>query len=84
MIKLKRALAKSHSKKWYNTPTYYHNYSLYRPLNYSPTYHHVTPSVLHTPLTTGTFSRGGVLYHTNAPSIPYGTGYSYGPWTPIK
>jgi len=37
-----------------------------------------------TTLTTGTYSSGGNIYQTSAgSSIPYGTGYSYGPWQKI-
>jgi hypothetical protein len=44
----------------------------------------VPQNALYTPLTTGTFSSGGQIYQTNAAAIPYGTGYSYGPWQKIK
>ncbi len=39
---------------------------------------------LYTPLTTGTYSSGGQISQTKPGSlIPYGTGYSYGPWQKI-
>jgi len=38
---------------------------------------------LNTPVTNGMISSGGKIYQTNAPSIPYGTGYSYGAWQKI-
>jgi len=37
-----------------------------------------------TPLTTGDYSSGGKMYSTNASTIPYGTGYSYGNWQKVK
>jgi len=56
-----------------------------------PTYQNdSSPQVIYTnegpqtPLTTGDFSRGGQMYHTDASTIPYGTGYSYGKWQKIK
>jgi len=82
-------MTKSKKDVFYTYPsTVYASTSRFPISNYSinrgPSYTYVNPSDLVTPLTTGTFSRGGVLYQTNAPSIPYGTGYSYGPWQKIK
>lgn len=41
------------------------------------------PNSLYTPVTNGMVSSGGNIYQTNASAIPYGTGYSYGPWQKI-
>ncbi len=91
LVKVKRSQSHSKSKnkkQYYYTSnpvyTYAANSPLYQSYNdRTSSYTYINPSDLRTPLTTGTFSRGGVLYQTNAPDIPYGTGYSYGPWKKI-
>jgi len=74
---LKNKLSKSNKKQIYVSDPYsYSTTPTYYPANvYSP------GNNAWTTLTTGTFSSGGNLYQTTPGSqIPYGTGYSYGPW----
>ena len=65
---------KTEKKQFYSIPT--SNNSL-------GSYTYVDPNDLVTPVTDGMISSGGNIYQTNAPSIPYGTGYSYGAWQKI-
>ena len=79
---------KRHKTKTKNKQLTYYQYTPYTPSKTQTvqTIYTNTPvnSNLQTPLTTGWYSSGGNIYYTDAPSIPYGTGYSYGPWQKIK
>lgn len=70
-----RKSSKANNKQYYTTS--------YDSPNTLGSYTYVDPNDLVTPVTDGMISSGGNIYQTNAPYIPYGTGYSYGSWQKI-